>query len=272
MAETIEYELSALNTLQEETDFKTVDKETVGVEEAENDINSSTALIAYDKNEDKFNIQKGTIMADANSMDGAAVSNEVNTSIPDTAPTLKSTSGTDSREEISGDTGHLTSLAEFRSAASILGKMCEDASKFLTRTRDLRSTVNTSTSRLIRHMEVFPMKVTEFGRGGTDFYDALATDYASFLRDNFGNGENDKMLNMETAVNICIEYAESATKIKVEDVDKTTIKDFAKAICDFLEKERNVCLELRTLWYKVHRDLVNVSKYKVDKKIICTPF
>lgn len=265
MTETTEHEQSSSNTLQEETDCKTVDKETVDVEEAENNKNYNTASVFYDKNEDICHIQTE---AAAKSMVGAAVCNEEsNTSIPDIAPALNSILETDCGEGISGGTGNRESLAECQSPASILARMCHDAFKFLTRADELKSTVNTSNSRLNDHREVLSNKIAECSRSIEHLYRAQAIEYESLCQ------ETDKIRNMETAADACAKYAQAATEINSdEDVDKTLLKDFAEAICDFLEKERVVCLKMVRMWTNVQADLRIVSKYKVEKVIICIPY
>lgn len=265
MTETTEHEHSSLNTLQEETDCKTVDKEIVDVEEAENDKNYNTASVFYDKNEDICHIQTE---AAAKSMVGAAVSNEEsNTSIPDISLALNSILETDCGEGISGGTGNRASLAECQSATSILERMCHDVFKFLSRADELKSTVNTSTSRLNEHREVLSKKITGDSRNTVSLYYTQALEYKSFCQ------ETDKIRNMETAADTCAKYSQAATEMNSdEDVDKTLLKEFAEAICDFLEKEREVCLKMVKMWTNVQADLIIVSKYKVEKVIICIPY
>lgn len=269
MAGTTERELSDWNVFQKETDSKTIQKETVNVE-SENDINSSSSPIACGKDKSVSNIQAEYIMAAANSMESSSVSTgEVKTSNSDFGGALNRTLRRNfNREGTSSGIHRRTSLTESLFTASIVEKMCEDARKYPARALELIAKVNSTCSKLQGHMKVFEKKViqaskfsTEHGRRVKILYDYMACEYKSLLT-NLEGRDTEIMLGVMVAATHCRNCAELVARTPYYDEELTRL---AKLIRIYLEKERDVLLNMKRVWIAVQTDLQNVSKHKVGK-------
>lgn len=290
MAGATEGEQICLNTFQEETDSKAVEKQTVNLAESENDIISSTASIVYGEDEAVSNIQVEPIVAAAKSMESVALSTrELKTINPDIAAALHSTLETDGGEGTSSGIRYPTSHSEWQLTATEVEKMCRHVLEFPTRAAHLEAIVNISTVKLYSHMDVFSLKVAEANKrekvvckSEKNFYEDMASEYGKGIKEIYKDdlkyiekvnfSKPDEIITyFRRAASDCFEHVKQVQQIPFEMLKGTiTWTHFLELINVFLGKEHDIILNFKQLWIKVHHDLKKVSKQSWQSEYLYT--
>lgn len=280
MAESTEREQKDLNTFQEETDSKTIEKETVNVEDAEDNANSSTASIAQDIDEDIAIIQAEAIMAVANSLEKAAINSggEKPCNL-DIAAALNNTLETSSGEGTSSGISHRDSRTECQLAAAIAENTSRDARLVAAMGKDLIENITSTIQILQSQIRTFSDKAVEAaerknerGYRMADFYHNMTSKYESTVEalERKAKSVEVALERVEEAAKECQKYADLAEEITDETLDKSRRIKFAAcwwtnkgraAIVVSLKKEHSALLMMRRMWHNVRNDMECVSEY-----------
>lgn len=282
MAESNEREQKDLNTFHGETDSKTIEKETVNVEDTEKDSNSSTTSIAQDIDEDIANIQAVAIIAVAKSLENVAVSSsEEKPCNLDIAAALNNASETSGGEGSSSDISHRDSRNECQLAADIAENMSRDARLVVAMGQDLIESITSTVQILQSHIRAFSEKAVEATERGdergyrmADFYHNMSSKYESTVAalERKARSIEVALERVEEAAKECQKYAHLAEEVTDETLDKSKQIKFAAcwwtnkgraAIIVTLKKEHSALLMMRRMWNNVRNDMECVSEHSL---------
>lgn len=279
MAESTELEPKDLNTFHEETDSKNIEKETLKVEESENNSDSSTTSIARDIDEDIANIQAVAIMAVANSLENAAdCSGDEKPCNLDIAAALNVSAETSGGEGTSSGGSNRDSRTECQLAADIAENTSRDAHLVVAMGQDLIENIISTAEVLQSHIQAFSAKAVEATESGNergyrmaDFYHNMASKYESTVAALERKARNIEVAlgRVEEAAKECQKYAELAEEIVDETLDQSKRIKFSAcwwtnkgraAIVVTLKKEHSALLMMRRMWNNVRDDMECVSE------------